>query len=83
LIQRDETTAEKLPKLLYCKLPPAIKVWSTDRVMLSWQRDAIGLALMCVAFWAPNATAHPLPPFLSLWAMLLKSNELDMFSCLA
>jgi uracil phosphoribosyltransferase len=26
LIQRDETTAEKLPKLLYCKLPPAIKV---------------------------------------------------------
>jgi hypothetical protein len=26
LIQRDESTPEKLPKMFYCKLPPAIKV---------------------------------------------------------
>jgi len=32
LIQRDESTAEKLPKLFYCKLPPKV---ATMRVLLT------------------------------------------------
>jgi hypothetical protein len=32
LIQRDESSPEKLPQMFYCKLPPAIKV----RLCVSW-----------------------------------------------
>jgi len=44
LIQRDESSREKLPQMFYCKLPPAIKVrlyvpWFDRRGNLSYKES--------------------------------------------